>query len=475
MSSLETRPGTPANGRRSSPRTAGAGRREAPPARTLAQTLRLVASGAAGLSNGETWSGVIVEGTLCRVESKKGKPYACLKEDQGEKELRLEFPEGGEDPALRTLRETADSLVGARVRVRGDLRFHEYNGGFYPRLCLTGLRPTEGPDPEVARVREREAVFASLLDAYAAREKRHGFPDAAPLKVRVIHPLKGSVAEDFANGLEAAATGDPGTTLRGRVEVDWTPVSIDAAGRIVEAIRSSWADVLVLIRGGGEERRFGVFDEEEVLRAWIESPAYTISALGHSKDLTKLDGFSDQRCDVPHAAGALVGAGVLEAERRRQEILKTDALRDERSRLKRALETAESRAGKVQAGLRRDLSAQAAETRRKLAAKDAEIERLAKNAPAPSPRDPHPVTGDRQEQRAVREVGAEPGREKKEYERAVGDEANRRIRENNEQNEKRVGKVEERLGRQRLLTLLAVAACVVLSMLVIYLSWTAGS
>lgn len=59
---------------------------------------------------------------------------------------------------------------------------------------------------------------------------------------------------------------------------------------------------MVIIRGGGDEVDFDVFNDLNVIDAWISLPSFRISAIGHSKDRTYLDIFSDRSYDTPTAA-----------------------------------------------------------------------------------------------------------------------------------------------------------------------------
>jgi exonuclease VII large subunit len=72
---------------------------------------------------------------------------------------------------------------------------------------------------------------------------------------------------------------------------------------------------VALIRGGGTQAEFEPLNDVGLLRVWMEKQAYTVSAIGHSRDSTLLDAVSDASCETPTAAGAYVRESAMAASR----------------------------------------------------------------------------------------------------------------------------------------------------------------
>jgi hypothetical protein len=75
-------------------------------------------------------------------------------------------------------------------------------------------------------------------------------------------------------------------------------------------------DVLVLIRGGGDDAEFAVFDAAPVIEALGACRAYRILGLGHSRNRTLADCVADWAASVPAEAGRHLAARVQEARGR---------------------------------------------------------------------------------------------------------------------------------------------------------------
>jgi exonuclease VII large subunit len=115
--------------------------------------------------------------------------------------------------------------------------------------------------------------------------------------------VAGVVLDDFACQLGEAED---------LVEFRTLAVATNSSEEIAQAIRAAEGELVVLIRGGGSPQDFEPFNDERVVEAWMAKDAFTVSALGHSGDVTLLDPLSDLSCPTPTAAGAEVRERLLE-------------------------------------------------------------------------------------------------------------------------------------------------------------------
>ncbi len=92
-------------------------------------------------------------------------------------------------------------------------------------------------------------------------------------------------------------------------KVGRVPVSHMATSAVGEAE----CDVLVLARGGGAAEDLSPFDDARLAEAWMDHPAYTISAVGHAENSCLTDVLADAACPTPSMAGAFVAQKAREA------------------------------------------------------------------------------------------------------------------------------------------------------------------
>lgn len=136
-----------------------------------------------------------------------------------------------------------------------------------------------------------------LSQQSSVRAVRHVFPIRTQLHVDLIYSSASSakVDEDFLRAL-----GQEGRSFH----IHRVPVRMSSVEQIAAAIMATQADVVVLIRGGGAEAEFEVFNHPEVVAALAECDAYRIVGLGHSANTTQLDAIADYAASVPADAGA---------------------------------------------------------------------------------------------------------------------------------------------------------------------------
>lgn len=125
-----------------------------------------------------------------------------------------------------------------------------------------------------------------------------------PRRVALVTSPRGAAVYDFlriaaGRGLPAEIRIHPSL-----VQGDEAPASIAKA--IEEANDESWAEVIVLIRGGGSLEDLWAFNSREVARAIFNSTVPVLSGVGHEVDVTLADLTADLRAATPSHAAQLL-------------------------------------------------------------------------------------------------------------------------------------------------------------------------
>lgn len=207
---------------------------------------------------------------------------------------------------------------------------------------LTGEVWEDGPRPSLARTMEngQTLVCAGRLTVYGARGQYQMIVDLAqaaglglwhqefealkrrlaaeglfdtarkrplprePRRVAVITAPSGAAIRDF---IRISSTRGLGAEIR----IHPVPVQgEDAPPRIVEALeevgREGWAEVVVLIRGGGSVQDLWAFNDERVARAVYRCPIPVLTGIGHEIDHSITDFTADYAAATPsHTAQIL--------------------------------------------------------------------------------------------------------------------------------------------------------------------------
>ncbi len=186
---------------------------------------------------------------------------------------------------------------GDAVQVHGSLNIYEAGGQY--QLYVDLIRPAgEGAlYQEFLRLKARLEA-EGLFDP----SRKRSIP-AWPRRIGVVTSPSGAALRDILN------------TLRRRfplaeVMIAPTPVQgAEAPAGIVAALeainRLVLPDVILLARGGGSIEDLWAFNDEQVARAIVASPAPVICGVGHETDFTIADFASDLRAPTPTAAAEL--------------------------------------------------------------------------------------------------------------------------------------------------------------------------
>ena len=138
---------------------------------------------------------------------------------------------------------------------------------------------------------------------YFAAERKRPLPEH-PVRVAVITAPQGAAVQDFLRIAEGRGFGAEIRIYPSPVQGEGAPAKLTAALRRVG--NEGWAQVVVIIRGGGSLEDLWAFNDENVARAVFESPVPVLTGIGHEVDFTLADMTADVRAATPtHAAQML--------------------------------------------------------------------------------------------------------------------------------------------------------------------------
>ena len=127
---------------------------------------------------------------------------------------------------------------------------------------------------------------------------------ALPERIGIVTSPSGAVIRDILQILERRC---PGRHIRvypaqvqGEGAAEQIAAGIDYFGH------TTWAEVVIVARGGGALEDLWAFNEERVARAIAASSVPVVSAVGHETDFTIADFVADLRAPTPSAAAELV-------------------------------------------------------------------------------------------------------------------------------------------------------------------------
>ncbi len=149
-----------------------------------------------------------------------------------------------------------------------------------------------------------EALKTKLLGlGYFESERKKQLP-YNPKRIAVITSPKGAAIYDF---LRIAQKGGTGSDIRiFPVPVQGEGAAPAIAAAVDMAVAQQWAEVIVLIRGGGSLEDLWAFNEEVVAKAIFHCPLPVLAGIGHEVDVSIADMTADVRAATPtHAAQLL--------------------------------------------------------------------------------------------------------------------------------------------------------------------------
>ncbi len=186
---------------------------------------------------------------------------------------------------------------GKKVLARGRISLYEPRGDY--QFIIDGLR-----DAGEGRLQQLFELLKKKLEAEGlfATELKKPLPPY-PFRIGIITSPSGAAIRDILQVLERRW---PVAHIR------LYPVPVqgsDAPGKIRAALaaanRESWAELLILARGGGSLEDLQAFNEEAVARSVAASTIPVICAVGHETDFSICDFVADLRAPTPSAAAEL--------------------------------------------------------------------------------------------------------------------------------------------------------------------------
>lgn len=236
-----------------------------------------------------------------------GHVYFTLKDERAQlpvvwfKSARRSVAAGGVDPATGEVMEggyTPDVEEGAAVLVAGRLRVYAPRGAYQ---LVAELVQAEGLGELHLRFEAMKARLAGL--GYFDEERKMRLP-ASPARVALVTSPSGAAVRDF---LRIAGERGSGCEIRIHpvlVQGDAAPAQIAAA--VDAACADGWAQIVVLVRGGGSLEDLWAFNTEVVAEALHRATLPVLTGVGHEVDVTIADYVADARAATPsHAAQML--------------------------------------------------------------------------------------------------------------------------------------------------------------------------
>jgi exodeoxyribonuclease VII large subunit len=184
------------------------------------------------------------------------------------------------------------------VLARGRLDVYEARGEY--QLLVESLEPQGYGALQLAFEQLKKRLAAEGLFAAARKRLLPRFPR----RIGIVTSPRGAVIADLIHILSRRF---PGIHIRLFPALVQGEGSVEEIRRGIEFFgRSSWADVLIVARGGGSLEDLWTFNEEAVARAIAACRVPVVSAVGHETDVTIADFVADLRAPTPSAAAELV-------------------------------------------------------------------------------------------------------------------------------------------------------------------------
>ena len=187
---------------------------------------------------------------------------------------------------------------GMAILARGRLDVYEARGEY--QLLVETIEPQGHGALQFAFEQLKKKLAAEGL---FEQSRKRAIPKL-PRRIGLVTSPTGAVIQDILQILDRRF---PGLHLRLYPVLVQGEGSVEGVCRGIDFFsRTSWAQVVIVARGGGSLEDLWTFNEEAVARAIAASAVPVISAVGHETDFTIADFVADLRAPTPSAAAELV-------------------------------------------------------------------------------------------------------------------------------------------------------------------------
>jgi exodeoxyribonuclease VII large subunit len=187
---------------------------------------------------------------------------------------------------------------GVAVVARGRIDVFEARGEY--QLLVEFLEPQGYGALQFAFEQLKKKLAAEGLFDPARKRPLPRFPR----RIGIVTSPRGAVISDMLHILDRRFPG---------LHVRLFPATVQGEGSLEEVCRgieyfsrTSWAELVIVARGGGSLEDLWTFNEEAVARAIAACAVPVVSAIGHETDVTIADFVADLRAPTPSAAAELV-------------------------------------------------------------------------------------------------------------------------------------------------------------------------
>lgn len=164
---------------------------------------------------------------------------------------------------------------------------------FELRLDASDMWPTATPE----EAQKQADAYENVKDILKSNPGRRNFPLKERLVITLVTSQTNQVEADFMGVLDKVIN---------QLEITRVQVNMTAKTEIIKSVLTAKGDVLVIIRGGGGDALFKVFDDLEVMQAIASFKGYRILGLGHTGNATLSDLVCDYAASTPTKAGLLI-------------------------------------------------------------------------------------------------------------------------------------------------------------------------
>ena len=192
-----------------------------------------------------------------------------------------------------------DISEGMAVLVQGRLDVYSPRGSYQlviQRLEQQGVGALQAAFRRLHQKLEKEGLFAT--------DRKKALP-RFPNRIGFVTSPAGAAIHDFYQVLARRWPRASVLVIPSRVQGEGAAEEIVRGIRVAAKIQPA-LDILVVGRGGGSIEDLWCFNEEIVVRALVECPIPTVSAVGHEVDVTLSDLAADVRALTPTEAAEIV-------------------------------------------------------------------------------------------------------------------------------------------------------------------------